>query len=184
MPNTDIPSAPVKTKIAPSVLASDLDNLTCECKHVLDMGADWLYIGKQSLFVSSPEMIETLQRFGDVVIADVAQGRNMYQMPLNVFCVVDGAGRTRNVAYVVQDRQDHDAHQWARQQLVSASGSKPSVIMSDQDAAFMSASQGIRDPLERNASNLSEDTAIPRNLSVSQQAQLGGRLDPHSVHSK
>ncbi|CAD6966659.1 unnamed protein product, partial [Tilletia laevis] len=139
MPNTDIPSAPVKTKIAPSVLASDLDNLTCECKHVLDMGADWLYIGKQSLFVSSPEMIETLQRFGDVVIADVAQGRNMYQMPLNVFCVVDGAGRTRNVAYVVQDRQDHDAHQWARQQLVSASGSKPSVIMSDQDAAFMSA---------------------------------------------
>ncbi|KAE8183466.1 hypothetical protein CF328_g8176 [Tilletia controversa] len=84
-------------------------------------------------------MIETLQRFGDVVIADVAQGRNMYQMPLNVFCVVDGAGRTRNVAYVVQDRQDHDAHQWALQQLVSASGSKPSVIMSDQDAAFMSA---------------------------------------------
>ncbi|CAD6936837.1 unnamed protein product [Tilletia controversa] len=44
MPNTDIPSAPVKTKIAPSVLASDLGNLTCECKRVLDMGADWLHI--------------------------------------------------------------------------------------------------------------------------------------------
>ncbi|KAK0531412.1 RIBULOSE-phosphate 3-epimerase [Tilletia horrida] len=42
--NTDLPSAPVKTKIAPSVLASDLGNLTCECKRVLDLGADWLHI--------------------------------------------------------------------------------------------------------------------------------------------
>ncbi|CAD6890599.1 unnamed protein product, partial [Tilletia caries] len=49
------------------------------------------------LFVCSAEMVNALQRFGDVIIADVAQGRNIYQMPLNIFCVVDGAGRTRNV---------------------------------------------------------------------------------------
>jgi len=44
MGNSDIPAAPLSTKIAPSVLASDLGNLTCECKRVLDYGADWLHI--------------------------------------------------------------------------------------------------------------------------------------------
>ncbi|KAE8224935.1 hypothetical protein CF319_g2242 [Tilletia indica] len=91
------------------------------------------------LFVSSSAMVQSLQRFGDVVIADIAQGRNIYQMPLNVFCVVDGAGRTRNIAYVLQDRQDRESHQWALEQLVMASGAEPSVVMSDQDSAFMGA---------------------------------------------
>ncbi|CAD6940672.1 unnamed protein product [Tilletia controversa] len=91
------------------------------------------------LFVCSAEMVNALQRFGDVIIADVAQGRNIYQMPLNIFCVVDGAGRTRNVAYVVQDREDKEAHQWALEQLIITSGFEPSVVMSDQDSAFISA---------------------------------------------
>lgn len=34
------------TKIAPSVLASDLGNLTYECKRMIDCGADWLHMGK------------------------------------------------------------------------------------------------------------------------------------------
>ena len=32
-------------KIAPSVLASDLGNLTHECKRMIQCGADWLHMG-------------------------------------------------------------------------------------------------------------------------------------------
>lgn len=32
------------TKIAPSVLASDLGNLNCECQRMMDSGADWLHM--------------------------------------------------------------------------------------------------------------------------------------------
>lgn len=32
-------------KIAPSVLASDLGNLTYECKRMIQCGADWLHMG-------------------------------------------------------------------------------------------------------------------------------------------
>ncbi|KAE8184867.1 hypothetical protein CF328_g7723 [Tilletia controversa] len=97
----------------------------------------------QRLFVSSAPMIDALQQFGDVVIADVAQGRNVYNMPLNLFSVVDGAGRTRNVAYVVQDREDQESHEWVLTHLLATYGNQPRIIVSDQDAGFSSAVQSI-----------------------------------------
>ncbi|CAD6942254.1 unnamed protein product [Tilletia controversa] len=93
----------------------------------------------QRLFMSSPVMIDALGQFGDVLIADVAQGRNVYNMPLNVFSVIDGCGKTRNIGYAVQDREDHASHAWVLHALLRTTGKKPSVIISDQDAAFISA---------------------------------------------
>lgn len=38
-----------KAIISPSVLASDLSNLTAECKRMISEGADWLHMGMSSV---------------------------------------------------------------------------------------------------------------------------------------
>lgn len=43
------PRKMAKAIISPSVLASDLSNLTAECKRMIGQGADWLHMGTFSL---------------------------------------------------------------------------------------------------------------------------------------
>ncbi|KAI3478591.1 hypothetical protein L1887_59436 [Cichorium endivia] len=53
------------TKIAPSVLASDLGNLNCECKRMMDSGADWLHMDiMDGHFVPNIVMGATRRRLG------------------------------------------------------------------------------------------------------------------------
>jgi len=95
------------------------------------------------IFVSSAEMIDCLHRYGDVIIADVCHGRNVYNLPLHIFCVIDGTGTTRNVGYVVHADEKATTHTWALQQLLEAAGTPPEVIVSDHDAAFTKAVKNV-----------------------------------------
>lgn len=84
---------------------------------------------------SSPEMIELLTTRGDVLIGDIASGRNLYNLPLNTFCVVDDDGASRNVVYCIQDSEGAEMHRsvfrWIRDLVVSP----PLVFVSDHDLA-------------------------------------------------
>lgn len=48
-PGSHISLSPCRSIIAPSVLASDMGNLSHECKRVMNEGADWLHMGKREL---------------------------------------------------------------------------------------------------------------------------------------
>ena len=56
-----------KAIISPSVLASDLSNLTAECKRMIAEGADWLHMGASLVTVHIPRPTLTL-------LADVMDG--------------------------------------------------------------------------------------------------------------
>ncbi|KAE8227574.1 hypothetical protein CF326_g7528 [Tilletia indica] len=99
------------------------------------------------LFVSFPSMLRVLQRYADVVIADIPKIRKMRKMhsevfPLEVFSVIDGSGEFREVAYVIHAKNDREAYEWTLEHLLSIAGRNPSVIVSGQDNAF---SNAIRD---------------------------------------
>ncbi|KAE8218046.1 hypothetical protein CF319_g7999, partial [Tilletia indica] len=94
------------------------------------------------LFVSFPSMLRVLQRFADIVIADISQVRTVREMPFEVFSVIDGSGDFCDVAYVVHAEDDREAYEWTLEHLLSIAGRNPSVIVSGQDTAF---SNAIRD---------------------------------------
>ena len=57
-----------KAIIAPSVLASDLSNLTAECKRMISEGADWLHMGTfvWALFLTTMSLTVLSRRHGRV----------------------------------------------------------------------------------------------------------------------
>ncbi|KAE8213790.1 hypothetical protein CF327_g2740 [Tilletia walkeri] len=99
------------------------------------------------LFVSFPSMLRVLQRYADVVIADIPKIRKVRKIrskvfPLEVFSVIDGSGDFCDVAYVIHAKTDREAYEWTLEHLLSIAGRNPSVIVSGQDNAF---SNAIRD---------------------------------------
>ena len=64
------------------------------------------------LFWMSPRQA-SLGRFSDIVINDVAMGRNQYGMALNVFVVIDQFFATRNIAYSLHTSETAEEHGWA-----------------------------------------------------------------------
>lgn len=56
-----------KAIISPSVLASDLSNLTAECKRMIAEGADWLHMGASLVTVHMPRLRLTLTLLADVM---------------------------------------------------------------------------------------------------------------------
>jgi MULE transposase domain len=63
-------------------------------------------------FWMNPRQISLFLLYGEVVILDVSENRNAYNMHLTTVIVVDGENRTRNIAYCLHDRQDTDAFVW------------------------------------------------------------------------
>ncbi|KAE8262519.1 hypothetical protein A4X09_0g7444 [Tilletia walkeri] len=99
------------------------------------------------LFVSFPSMLRVLQRYADVVIADIPKIRKVRKIrskvfPLEIFSVIDGSGDFCDVAYVIHAKNDREAYEWTLEHLLSIAGRNPSVIVSGQDNAF---SNAIRD---------------------------------------
>ena len=60
----------------------------------------------------SPYQKETARSFGGVIIIDVSEGRNMYNMYLTTMIVVDGENRSKSVAYCLSSSQDTDMFTW------------------------------------------------------------------------
>jgi hypothetical protein len=67
----------------------------------------------ERLFWMSPNQVSLAQRFSDVIINDIAMGRNMYRSPLNVFVVIDQFFASRNIAYSLHTSETADEHRWA-----------------------------------------------------------------------
>jgi hypothetical protein len=61
----------------------------------------------------SPEQVSLSHHFSDVIINDIAMGRNQYGLPLNVFVIIDQFFSTQNIAYSIHTSETADEHQWA-----------------------------------------------------------------------
>jgi hypothetical protein len=67
----------------------------------------------EKLFWMSPQQVELGERFSDVVINDITLMRNKYNLPLNLWVVIDQFFGTRNLAYAYLDGEMADDHVWA-----------------------------------------------------------------------
>ena len=86
------------------------------------------------LFWMSPIQVSLAQRFSDVIINDIAMGRNQYGLPLNIFVVIDQFFSSRNIAYSVHTSEMADEHQWALDCLFAVLPPYPDrVFFSDAD---------------------------------------------------
>jgi hypothetical protein len=86
------------------------------------------------LFWMSPTQVTLALRFCDVLINDIAMGRNQYGLALNVFVIVDQFFATRNIAYALHTSETAEAHGWALDRLFETLPPSPnSVFFSDAD---------------------------------------------------
>ena len=53
------------------------------------------------LFWMSPQQVDLAHRFGDVIINDITLMQNQYNVPLNIWVVIDHQFKMRNIAYVL-----------------------------------------------------------------------------------
>jgi len=65
------------------------------------------------LFWMSPTQVSLAQCFSDVIINDIAMGRNQYGLPLNIFVIINQFFSNRNIAYSIHTSETADEHQWA-----------------------------------------------------------------------
>jgi hypothetical protein len=54
----------------------------------------------------TPVQMDLLKDFGDVLVLDTSEGKNVYDYFLLTFVIVDGENLTRNVGYCIHDKQD------------------------------------------------------------------------------
>ena len=88
----------------------------------------------KNIFWMSPTQVTVAQRFGDVIINDIAMGRNQYGLPLNVFVVIDQFFSSRNIAYSIHTSETADTHEWALDCLFAVLPPYPDrVFFSDAD---------------------------------------------------
>ena len=89
------------------------------------------------VFWMSPAQVTLARRFGDVIVNDITLMRNQYNVPLNVWVVIDHQFKTRNIAYALQTTETIEDHQWVVDHLFSVI--PPSVLssyLSDADYAL------------------------------------------------
>lgn len=55
--------------------------------------------------------------YGDILVLDVSEGRNLYDYYLTSFIVVDGEGNSRNIAHAVSEQQDEHTFCWIFRQM-------------------------------------------------------------------
>ena len=91
------------------------------------------------LFWMSPGQVDLAQRFGDVIINDITLMRNQYNVPLNIWVVIDHQFKTRNIAYALQTLETIEDHEWAINRLFSVVPPDPNgAYFSDADQAITS----------------------------------------------
>jgi hypothetical protein len=83
------------------------------------------------LFWMSPEQVDLAHRFGDVIINDITLMRNQYNVPLNIWVVVDHQFKTWNIAYALQTSETIEDHECAINRLFS-------VVPPHPDGAYFS----------------------------------------------
>lgn len=92
------------------------------------------------LFWQSPEQVRLAQTFGDVLLNDNTYNRNVYQYSLNIGVIIDGSGRSRNVWYALQEREDIASHSWVLDcYLISTGNAPPDIFFSDRHASVIAA---------------------------------------------
>jgi hypothetical protein len=69
------------------------------------------------IFWMSPVQVMLAHRFGDVIINDITLMRNKYNLPLNIWVVIDHQNKTRNIAYALHTSETMDDHRWVLQHL-------------------------------------------------------------------
>jgi len=63
----------------------------------------------------TPAQMDLLRDFGNVLVLDTSEGKNIYDYFLLTFVIVDGENVTRNVGYCIHDKQDAGStHIYAR----------------------------------------------------------------------
>ena len=92
----------------------------------------------------SPGQVALARLYGEVMVLDVSEGRNLYKMHLTTIVVVDGDNRTRNIAYCLSERQDTDTFVWIFQYVARVINRQPAVtklgaVFSDRDHAIAAA---------------------------------------------
>ena len=95
------------------------------------------------LFWMTPDQVLFAIRFGDVIINDITLMRNKYNLPLNIWCIIDHQNKTRNIAYAVHTSETMEDHRWVLQHLFAVlppmpPGSPPRAYFSDFDLALSS----------------------------------------------
>jgi hypothetical protein len=55
--------------------------------------------------------------YGDVVILDVSEGRNVFDYHLTTFVVIDGENNSRNIGFCLTEKQDHETFEWMLNQM-------------------------------------------------------------------
>jgi MULE transposase domain len=89
------------------------------------------------LFWMSPSQVGLAHRFGDVIVNDVTLMRNQYNVPLNVWVVIDQQFKSRNIAYALHTSETIEDHRWVLDHLFSILPPHPSrVYFSDADLAL------------------------------------------------
>ena len=88
-------------------------------------------------FWQSPDQYEAGDRWGDVIINDVALMRNQYNVPLNTWVIVNHRNKTQVIAYALHTTETIEDHQWAlRILLTSLKPRIDRVYVSDFDLAL------------------------------------------------
>jgi hypothetical protein len=91
------------------------------------------------LFWMSPNMIDIGRRNSDVIVNDITLMRNQYNVPLNIWVVIDHQFKTRNIAYALQTSETIEDHQWAIDHLFAVIQPPPDgAYFSDADQAISS----------------------------------------------
>jgi hypothetical protein len=84
------------------------------------------------------------RRYRDVVLNDNTAKTNRFNMPLNVFVVVDTDGKSRAVAYSLVGGETTQDYEWILRQLLEANdGCAPNIIIVDEDPAMEAACSSI-----------------------------------------
>ncbi|KAL8283615.1 hypothetical protein RQP46_005410 [Phenoliferia psychrophenolica] len=92
---------------------------------------------------SGGEMIATLRRFSDVLIADIAMNRNDAGIPLHTFVAINGDGVGENVVYALQPSQSQADHIRVLAIVQEWMGCNFRVLVTDGDAGLGSGFQTL-----------------------------------------
>lgn len=69
------------------------------------------------IWFMTPECYQLAQVFSDVLFNDIAQNRNSFKLPLNLYMGIDGEHHGRAIAISILDNETTDAHRWSLAQL-------------------------------------------------------------------
>ena len=89
------------------------------------------------IFWQSPAQVAAGDRFGDVIINDVALMRNQYNVPLNTWVVINHRNKTQVIAYALHTTETIEDHEWVLRILFTSLQPRiDRVYVSDFDLAL------------------------------------------------